>query len=163
MVTINPDICNGCGDCVRECPNNAIFLQNNHAFIDQERCQECEICLDFCPRGAILTGEPALIRNEVIRIPSVAPVETHVEQQLQPRHTPLRDSILPALGAALLWTGRELVPRVADLALGYLDRRIQSTPSTPAQKVMRPSSRQVSRPARGGGSGRRRRRRRRNS
>jgi hypothetical protein len=61
-----------------------------------------------------------------------------------------------------LWTGQELVPRVADLALGYLDRWIQSSQSTPTQSFVRRRNRQPSRPTRGDGRGRRRRHRRRN-
>jgi ferredoxin len=161
MVYVNTEVCNGCGDCVSVCPNDAMILQNNHAFIDQELCQGCAVCVDSCPQGAILTGEPDPVRKEVIKIPSTTPAE-RIAGLEQPSHTPLRNALLPTIGAVLMWTGRELVPRVADLTLGYLDRRIQLSKSVPRQAFARRSNRQVSRSAPGGGRGRRRQRRRRN-
>jgi ferredoxin len=160
MVYVNAEVCNGCGECVSVCPNGAMILEDNHAFIDQELCQECEVCVDSCPQGAILTGEPTPIEGEVIKVPSATPAEI-VAMPEQPYHISLQNAILPTIGSALMWTGRELLPRVADLALEYLDRRVQSSQSAPTQKFVRQRNCQVSRPLRGGGRGRRRQRRRR--
>jgi NAD-dependent dihydropyrimidine dehydrogenase PreA subunit len=132
---VSADLCNGCGECVSVCPNGALTLQNQRVFIDQELCQACEVCVDSCPQGAILTGEPALTRSEVVKISSAVPVEI-VAEPAEPRHSTLRDVALPAIGSALLWTGREIVPRLADLAIDYLDQRIQAPkPDLNDQKI----------------------------
>jgi NAD-dependent dihydropyrimidine dehydrogenase PreA subunit len=127
MVYVNDTACNGCGACVETCPTGALILQNSHAFIDQNLCQGCEICLDICPQGAIISGEMVPEAPTVIRMP-----EVHV-QMASDEHLSLREMVLPVFGSFLLWMGRNLVPRLADAALGYLDQRVQSPPSRASQ------------------------------
>lgn len=125
MIFVNNEVCNGCGECVSVCPTGAMILQNNHAFIDQELCQGCDVCVDTCPQGAILVRESTQIGSEVIKIPSAAPLE-FIEVSEQPLLTSLQNTVLPAIGSALLWMGREVLPRLANVAIDYLDRQIRS-------------------------------------
>ena len=156
MVYVNDRTCNGCGECVGVCPTGALVFQNNRAFIDQDICQRCEICLDACPQGAIISGEMITEPQVVIRMPDVP-------SQLSPTdQVGLRDMVLPAVGSLLLWTGRELVPRLADIALGYLDQRLQSSSSSAFQTRELRSGGQSSNPGSRSGRGRRRQRRCRN-
>ena len=158
MIYINAIDCNGCGECMDVCPTGALILQNNHAFIDQEFCQGCEICLDACPRGAILMGEHHPVASEVIRIPAVPEREPSLlTDPAEP--IPLRELVIPAIGSVLVWTGRELVPRLADFALGVLDRRIQTANSVPNNQFPMRSRRDFSTSTRGRRRGRRRQRR----
>ncbi len=54
QLAIQPDLCNGCGLCLRECPVNAISGNPKELHvIDQEQCTHCRICYDVCPVGAI--------------------------------------------------------------------------------------------------------------
>lgn len=46
--------CIGCGICKRNCPSDAIILEDNHAWIDQEKCTGCGICKEKCPKKVIL-------------------------------------------------------------------------------------------------------------
>lgn len=46
--------CIGCGLCKRNCPSDAIVLEDNHAWIDQEKCTGCGICKEKCPKKVIL-------------------------------------------------------------------------------------------------------------
>ena len=46
---VNSDICIGCGLCMRNCPSDAIILENNIAHIDQTTCTHCGICKEKCP------------------------------------------------------------------------------------------------------------------
>jgi NADH:ubiquinone oxidoreductase subunit F (NADH-binding)/Pyruvate/2-oxoacid:ferredoxin oxidoreductase delta subunit/(2Fe-2S) ferredoxin len=53
-LAIQPDLCTGCGLCLRECPTGAISGEKKspHA-IDQELCTRCRLCYDVCPVGAV--------------------------------------------------------------------------------------------------------------
>ena len=73
---MNPDLCKACGKCVAECPKHlielvpadavcvvqcsskdrarncpadAITIENNIAHIDQEKCTHCGVCKEKCP------------------------------------------------------------------------------------------------------------------
>jgi electron transport complex protein RnfB len=50
-----PYSCLGLGDCVKVCPNNAIYIDEemNVAVINPEKCNGCGICVRECPRGLI--------------------------------------------------------------------------------------------------------------
>ena len=45
--------CIGCGKCVKSCQFEAITLENNHAYIDFNKCKLCRKCFEACPTGAI--------------------------------------------------------------------------------------------------------------
>lgn len=66
---IDPETCISCLECVDYCPMNAILENDHTAFIDQEECVECGVCLraEICPTEAIHLPEeskkfPRLIR-----------------------------------------------------------------------------------------------------
>jgi formate hydrogenlyase subunit 6/NADH:ubiquinone oxidoreductase subunit I len=64
-VTVDPELCRGCGLCVRDCPANALELDhpdNDHHRLSYYvyRCAFCGQCQLTCPFGAItLTNELA--------------------------------------------------------------------------------------------------------
>ena len=45
--------CIGCGKCAKECPFEAITVENNVAYIDYTKCRLCRKCVAVCPTGAI--------------------------------------------------------------------------------------------------------------
>lgn len=47
-----PENCQDCYKCVRECPVKAISVENNKASIIDERCVFCGHCTQICPTGA---------------------------------------------------------------------------------------------------------------
>lgn len=46
--------CIGCGICQKNCPNEAITLEDNKAVIDQAKCVKCGACMEKCPKKAIV-------------------------------------------------------------------------------------------------------------
>lgn len=53
-VTINPDLCVGCGKCVKDCVSEKIKLVDGKAQFMYERCIQCGHCYAICPTGAVV-------------------------------------------------------------------------------------------------------------
>lgn len=51
------DQCIGCGLCERDCPDQAIQLQDSRPVWTKQRCQHCLRCLHYCPVEAIEYGK----------------------------------------------------------------------------------------------------------
>jgi formate hydrogenlyase subunit 6/NADH:ubiquinone oxidoreductase subunit I len=59
VVAVHPELCGGCGRCVRDCPAFALELewegQDQFRLIHyRDRCAYCGQCVDTCKRGAIV-------------------------------------------------------------------------------------------------------------
>ena len=126
MIHIDRDRCNGCGTCVDVCPHGAIYLVDGKATVDTTLCRECVACKAACPTDAIALVNPA---PERARTKEVAVCETEppvVRLAADTRLVPLRAKVLPLLGLALSWAGREIAPRLADYFISRLDRTSES-------------------------------------
>jgi len=53
MAHIITEECIGCGNCIAECPTNAISESNDIYTINPELCTDCGSCKDNCPVDAI--------------------------------------------------------------------------------------------------------------
>lgn len=52
-VVIDPDKCRLSGECIKVCPQKAIYVKGNKAVIDDKKCDLDGICIPACPNQAI--------------------------------------------------------------------------------------------------------------
>jgi Fe-S-cluster-containing hydrogenase component 2 len=147
MLYVDETRCSGCGACVEVCTTGAISLGDGKAVINQEQCSQCEACFDACPERAILSVSARSLVPERDR-PAV--VATSPSGQVRS----ISAGAAPALAAALIYVGREVVPRVANLLLDALERRMTDFPRSGVDQIATGSD-----AAGRSGSGQRRRRR----
>lgn len=124
MIVVRAEHCDGCGACVEVCPTGALYLLDGKATVDDALCRECEACLAACPREAIVVADEWQPEAEPVRVPALRPEPEVVQVRAKPPSLPVRSRVLPLVGAALAWAGREIVPRLAEYVLYGLDRRM---------------------------------------
>ncbi len=54
--TIDTEVCIGCGECVRVCPQDTISMQNKKACITGDNSLTCDHCRAACVSGAVTVG-----------------------------------------------------------------------------------------------------------
>jgi len=54
---VNPELCTGCGSCLKIGHCYAIKMVKKKAVIDKEKCLACSTCMDICPKDAIRMQE----------------------------------------------------------------------------------------------------------
>ena len=74
-VTLDKEACRGCTNCLKQCPTQAIRVQNGKAKILKERCIDCGECIRVCPYHAkqAVTDEFSCLESYKYNIALVAP------------------------------------------------------------------------------------------
>jgi Fe-S-cluster-containing hydrogenase component 2 len=121
VITIDAERCTGCSACVEVCPTGALYLVDGKATVDNVLCRECEACLAACPCEAIslVTQEGPIA--ETAPLPALRPEPAVIRVKTQPTLVPFRSKVLTAVGAALAWAGREILPSLEEFLLDTLD------------------------------------------
>lgn len=57
MFNVDKEKCIGCTKCMKDCPVNDIFIENNKANIKNQACMKCGHCVAVCPTMAISTDD----------------------------------------------------------------------------------------------------------
>lgn len=129
MIKINYLDCNGCGECLQYCPNDAILLQNTVATIDQERCDECMACIESCPQGAIIIENASHEEIKTLVVSENSPEEISTQPTRTITNT-MPTPILPLIGSFLIWVGKEIVPRLTLKLINNMEPHIKSPDQT---------------------------------
>jgi NAD-dependent dihydropyrimidine dehydrogenase PreA subunit len=73
VVTIDADLCIGCGICVNCCQFGALLVEDSAVTLDSVACMGCGVCVSKCEQGALSLvhdpskGEPLEIRKLIAR------------------------------------------------------------------------------------------------
>jgi len=57
VVTVDEELCTGCGECVNACPAQIFRIENGKAAVSSDECLGCQGCVSVCPAGAIKVDE----------------------------------------------------------------------------------------------------------
>ncbi|MDW3778203.1 YjjW family glycine radical enzyme activase [Kluyvera cryocrescens] len=64
--------CNDCGECVPQCPHQALSLSEGKVLWQSEVCQQCDTCLHLCPQQATPMAQLMSIEQVIQQISKVA-------------------------------------------------------------------------------------------
>ncbi len=68
---IEPDLCKGCGLCIKSCPSDAIQGERKVVHvIDEDLCIRCGACREVCPSNAVITRSRSAQQSDPSSLPT---------------------------------------------------------------------------------------------
>lgn len=64
----NKSHCIGCGECMKNCPTGALYVEKDGIEIDRKKCKKCLQCTKLCYAGALSTAGKRMTAEEVLAI-----------------------------------------------------------------------------------------------
>jgi Pyruvate/2-oxoacid:ferredoxin oxidoreductase delta subunit len=141
VLQVNQELCSGCGVCMGVCPSGAIQMVDQRAEIDDVLCTQCEACVDVCPNEAIsaLSIPTRSLPVAVLTAPESRPALVQSKVALPEATSPARTAVQLA-GTALAFIGREAAPRLIDVLVTALERRLTAPETSASPSLPIPSS-----------------------
>ncbi len=145
VIQVNQELCTGCGLCLEACTHGAIQLWDGRARIDQALCKQCEACIETCPDQAINAITMPAHRAPVAEQPSTA-IQIIPARNLAATNQAAGSiqRLTPLARAALIFLGREVVPRLVDTLIAGLERRLTQPTVTSFARLPTTSPRRTS-------------------
>ena len=149
VLQVNQELCAGCGVCMEACSIGAIQLVDQRAVIDVVLCTQCDACVDACPNGAITALlEPAQLMPTLALTVTETQTNPTPTRAALPAAEPSNHSLAGLAGTALAFLGREVAPRLVDVLVTALERRL-TKPATSVRTPLSASSNSLTRTSRG--------------
>jgi electron transfer flavoprotein alpha subunit/NAD-dependent dihydropyrimidine dehydrogenase PreA subunit len=126
-ISIDLDLCNGCGKCVKVCPYGAVEIREGKAVLN-DRCTACGACIDICKAEAIGSD---IREREIPDFSDFKGVWVFAEQ---------RDGVLHRVTSELLGLGQSLAGKLnqelSAVLLGYkVDHLVDELKAFGAQSI----------------------------
>lgn len=124
-IQVVSELCSCCGNCVEACPVGAIRLEGQQAKIEDGLCTQCEACVGACPNGAIVsTSMPVLHSSAAVLATTQAGRMPDTANTTVFDSTHSNRSLAPVAGAVLAFLGSDVAPRLVDLLVTTLERKL---------------------------------------
>jgi NAD-dependent dihydropyrimidine dehydrogenase PreA subunit len=145
VMQVNQELCAGCGVCMEACPAGAIRLVDYRAVIDDELCILCKACMDACPNEAITALAIPTRSTSSITLPEPKSriISVPTQTKLLEIGAPGR-GLAPLARVTLAYLGREITPRLVDVLVTALKRRLER-PAAEDMPLLSTTSRSLTR------------------
>jgi Pyruvate/2-oxoacid:ferredoxin oxidoreductase delta subunit len=149
VLQVNQELCAGCGVCIDACSVEAIHMVDQQVVIDDALCTQCEACIVACSYGAITAVSAPARSAPIVALPEVVSSMTPASApKALPETVTTGRGMTSWAGAVFAFLGSEVAPRLVDMLMNVLERRLAQPRTIPMTPLATPS-RNIANPNRG--------------